>query len=183
MKKRMSEIKMEPIELTFNDEVGFLDDKDRDWKNWIMKLLLLAKKEIGKENAQEMSINFVDQAKSHEINLKYRDKDRPTDVISFAIEDGEDGLDLSSFVQDPDFQEDIGDLFMCPEVITRHSKEYKTGFDREFGYTIVHGYLHLNGYDHIKPDEAKEMFGIQGKVLEEYGLPLYPDQLDEGRGK
>ena len=40
-----------------------------------------------------------------------------------------------------------------------------------------------NGYDHIEPDEAKEMFGIQGKVLEEYGLPLYPDQLDVGRGK
>lgn len=174
---------MDPIDITYNDEVGFLDDKKRDWQDWIMKLLLLAKKEIGKDTNLEMSINFVDEDRSHEINLKYRDKDRPTDVISFAIEDGEDSIDLAAFEDDPDFQEDIGDLFMCPSVIKRHSKEYGTGFDREFGYTVVHGFLHLNGYDHIKPDEAKEMFGIQGKVLEDYGLPLYPDQLDEGRGK
>jgi len=43
--------------------------------------------------------------------------------------------------------------------------------------------LHLNGFDHIEPNEAKEMFKIQGQVLEEYGLPLYSNQLDEGRGK
>ncbi|CCI85606.1 hypothetical protein FC52_GL000229 [Lactobacillus pasteurii DSM 23907 = CRBIP 24.76] len=174
---------MNPIEITYNDEVGFLDDKSRDWKTWIENLLLMAKKEIGKDNNLEMSINFVDEAESQRINSTYRDKDRPTDVISFAIEDGEDGLDFSDFISDPDFQEDIGDLFMCPSVIRRHSVEYETGFDREFGYTIVHGFLHLNGYDHIEPAEAKEMFGIQGKVLEEYGLPLYPDQLDVGRGK
>ncbi|MCT6866320.1 MAG: rRNA maturation RNase YbeY, partial [Lactobacillus panisapium] len=112
----------------------------------------------------------------------YRGKDRPTDVISFAIEDGGDQIDFSVF-DDPEFIEDIGDLFMCPSVIMRHSKEYGTGWDREFGYTLVHGFLHLNGYDHIEPNEAKTMFKIQGKVLEDYGLPLYPDQLDEGRGK
>ncbi len=174
---------MNPIDITFNDEVGFLDDKTRDWKKWISDLLLLAKNDIAKKNNLEMSINFVDEEKSNEINKKYRDKDRPTDVISFAIEDGEDLLDYSTFEDDPEFSEDIGDLFMCPSVIMRHSKDYGTGWDREFGYTLVHGFLHLNGYDHIKPDEAKVMFKIQGKVLEEYGLPLYPDQLDEGRGK
>ncbi|WP_302187869.1 rRNA maturation RNase YbeY [uncultured Lactobacillus sp.] len=174
---------MDPIEVSYTDEVGFLDDDQRDWQKWIRDLLLLAKQEIKKDNPLEMSINFVDEEKSNQINRDYRGKDRPTDVISFAIEDGEEGLDLAAFAADPDFVEDIGDLFMCPSVIKRHSVEYGTGFDREFGYTIVHGFLHLNGYDHIEPDEAKEMFGIQGKVLEDYGLPLYPDQLDEGRGK
>lgn len=174
---------MTPIEITYHDEVGFLQNEKRNWQDWIEKLLFLAKKEINKENNVEMSINFVDEERSHAINLKYRKQDRPTDVISFAIEDGEDQLDLSFFAKDPDFQEDIGDLFMCPSVIKRHSKEYGTGFDREFGYTVVHGFLHLNGYDHIKPGEAKTMFAIQGKVLKDYGLPLYPDQLDVGRGK
>ena len=159
---------MDPIEVSYTDEVGFLDDDQRDWQKWIRDLLLLAKQEIKKDNPLEMSINFVDEEKSNQINRDYRGKDRPTDVISFAIEDGEEGLDLAAFAADPDFVEDIGDLFMCPSVIKR---------------TIVHGFLHLNGYDHIEPDEAKEMFGIQGKVLEDYGLPLYPDQLDEGRGK
>ena len=172
---------MDPIDITYNDEVGFLDDKKRDWQDWIMKLLLLAKKEIGKDNNLEMSINFVDEDRSHEINLKYRDKDRPTDVISFAIEDGLDEDFMSAFNDDPDFVEDIGDLFLCPEVIKRHSVEYETGFNREFGYTLVHGYLHLNGFDHIEDDEAKVMFGIQGKVLREYGLPLHPDQENHGK--
>lgn len=173
---------MDSIDITFNDEVGFLENEKRDWQKWITNLLLLAKKEINKKNNLEMSINFIDEKRSNEINKKYRGKNRPTDVISFAIEDGGDQIDFSVF-DDPEFIEDIGDLFMCPSVIMRHSKEYGTGWDREFGYTLVHGFLHLNGYDHIEPNEAKTMFKIQGKVLEDYGLPLYPDQLDEGRGK
>lgn len=166
---------MAPIDITFNDEVGFLDDKDRNWQEWIENLLILAKKAIHKENNLEMSINFVDEDRIHEINKEFRGKDRATDVISFAIEDGEDGIDLSEFRDDPDFVEDIGDLFICPAVVRKHAVEYGTGFDREFGYTCVHGFLHLNGYDHIKPDEAKVMFGIQGEVLAEYGLPLHKD--------
>ena len=173
---------MDSIDITFNDEVGFLENEKRDWQKWITNLLLLAKKEINKKNNLEMSINFIDEKRSNEINKKYRGKKRPTDVISFAIEDGGDQIDFSVF-DDPEFIEDIGDLFMCPSVIMQHSKEYGTGWDREFGYTLVHGFLHLNGYDHIEPNEAKTMFKIQGKVLEDYGLPLYPDQLDEGRGK
>lgn len=173
---------MKPIEISYNDEVGFLKEQSINWQDWIMKLLLLAKKEISKKNNLEMSINFVSEKRSQAINKKYRHKDRPTDVISFAIEDDPD-LDISFLADQPNFQEDIGDLFMCPSVIRRHSVDYGTGFKREFGYTIVHGFLHLNGYDHIKPQEAKKMFGIQGQVLRDYGLPLYPDQLDEGRGK
>ncbi|WP_223896546.1 rRNA maturation RNase YbeY [Lactobacillus huangpiensis] len=173
---------MDSIDITFNDEVGFLENEKRDWQKWITNLLLLAKKEINKKNNLEMSINFIDEKRSNEINKKYRGKNRPTDVISFAIEDGGDQIDFSVF-DEPEFIEDIGDLFMCPSVIMRHSKEYGTGWDREFGYTLVHGFLHLNGYDHIEQNEAKTMFKIQGKVLEDYGLPLYPDQLDEGRGK
>lgn len=174
---------MTPIDITYNDEIGFLDNQEIDWKKWIFDLLILAKKEINQKSNLEMSINFVDETRSQTINKEYREKDRPTDVISFAIEDGDDSIDFLAFGQDPDFQEDIGDLFMCPSVIQRHSKEYGTGWKREFGYTLVHGFLHLNGFDHIDSEEAKTMFRIQGKILEEYGLPLYPEQLDEGRGK
>ncbi|BDR60537.1 rRNA maturation RNase YbeY [Lactobacillus xylocopicola] len=174
---------MAPLDITYNDEVGFLQDQEHDWQNWIDELLILAKKEVAPATNLEMSVNFIAEARSQAINREYRGQDRPTDVISFAIEDGEDQLDLAVFGQDADFYQDIGDLFLCPPVINRHSKEYGTGWDREFGYTLVHGFLHLNGYDHIDPNEAKEMFGIQGSVLEKYGLPLYPDQLDQGRGK
>lgn len=76
---------MDAIDITYNDETNFLADTSRDWRKWIMDLLLMAKKEIGKENNLEMSINFVDEDKSHQINRDYRDKDRPTDVISLQL--------------------------------------------------------------------------------------------------
>lgn len=162
-----------PLTIAFNDEVSFLTSSQRDWKSWIQQLLLQAREKIGKQNPLEMSISFVDQERIHAINKKYRGKDRATDVISFAIEDGDEGLNLASFEADPNFVEEIGDLFICPDVVRVHSREYGTGFDREFGYTCVHGFLHLNGYDHIKADEAKVMFGLQGEILAEYGLPLH----------
>lgn len=172
---------MNNLDISYNDEIDFLEDKTRDWKKWIEDLLLSAKKEIGKSNEQEISINFVTPEKIHEFNKKYRGKDRPTDVISFAIEDGEDNDLMAQFLDDPDFVEDIGDLFICIDVVKKQAVNYETGFDREFGYTLVHGYLHLNGYDHIEDDEAEEMFSIQGKVLREYGLPLHPDQETHGK--
>lgn len=172
---------MNNLDISYNDEIDFLEDKTRDWKKWIEDLLLSAKKEIGKSNEQEISINFVTPEKIHEINKKYRGKDRPTDVISFAIEDGEDNDLMAQILDDPDFVEDIGDLFICIDVVKKQAVNYETGFDREFGYTLVHGYLHLNGYDHIEDDEAEEMFSIQGKVLREYGLPLHPDQETHGK--
>lgn len=173
---------MQNIDITYRDQVSFLADQQHNWQNWIEKLLLLAKREIKKENRVALSLNFVDRAQSQAINRKYRDKNRPTDVISFAIEDNND-VDLSLIKKEPDFEEDLGDLFLCPSVIKAHSVVYGTGFHREFGYTLVHGFLHLNGYDHIQPREAKKMFKIQGQVLKDYGLPLRFDQLDVGRGK
>lgn len=173
---------MNNLDISFNDEIDFLKDDTHPWVQWITNLLLSAKKAINKDNPQEVSISFVSSEKIHEINKKYRGKDRPTDVISFAIEDGEEDDLMTQFIaDDSNFIEDIGDLFICIDVVKRQSVDYETGFDREFGYTLVHGYLHLNGYDHIEDDEAEEMFSIQGKVLEEYGLPLHPDQETHGK--
>ena len=68
---------MNNLDISFNDEVTFLKDSDKDWISWISNLLLSAKKEIHKENAQEMSINFVSSKKIHEINKKYAVKIAP----------------------------------------------------------------------------------------------------------
>ncbi|QNQ80383.1 rRNA maturation RNase YbeY [Lactobacillus sp. PV034] len=171
---------MDQLDISFNDEINFLEDSNRDWVKWITDLLLSAKEAIHKENAQEISINFVSPEEIHKINKDYRGKDRPTDVISFAIEDDEDNL-MAQFFDDPDFVEDIGDLFICIDVVKKQAVDYETGFEREFGYTLVHGYLHLNGFDHIEDDEAEEMFSIQGKILREYGLPLRANQETHGK--
>lgn len=159
---------MTNIDITFNDEIDFLTDAN--WQTWIEQLLDLAYTRISKTNKLEMSINFVSNDEIKKINREYRDKDRVTDVISFAIEDGGFDIDMSDFLDDPDFVEDIGDLFIAPKVVEEHGKEYGHGFKREFGYTLVHGFLHLNGYDHIDPGEEKEMIGLQNQILDEYGL-------------
>ena len=112
-----------------------------------------------------MSITIVSDAEIQRINREYRDTDRVTDVISFAIEDGEDDLpDV------PGLPENIGDLFIDPDKVLAQSKDYGHSFERELGYTVVHGFLHLNGYDHIKPEDEAIMIPLQEKILDAYGL-------------
>ncbi len=105
-----------------------------------------------------MSITIVSDEEIQRINREYRDTDRVTDVISFAIEDGEDDLpDV------PGLPENIGDLFIDPDKVRAQSVDYGHSFERELGYTVVHGFLHLNGYDHIKPEDEAIMIPLQEK--------------------
>lgn len=135
---------------------------------WVQELVAFTAKELNIPEETEVSIHFVDIDEIHRINKEYRDTDRPTDVISFAIEDGEDDNLFGQF--DGMIERDIGDLFICPEVVENHAKEYLHSYDRELGYTLVHGILHLSGYDHIDPEDEKIMIGLQEKVLTNFGL-------------
>lgn len=135
---------------------------------WVENIVDFASKELKIDDLTEVSIHFVDKDEIHRINKEYRDTDRPTDVISFAIEDGDEEDFMEQFNEIEDH--DIGDLFICKEVVEAHANEYGHSFDRELGYTIVHGILHLSGYDHIKPEDEKVMIGLQEKVLTKFGL-------------
>lgn len=136
--------------------------------HWVKELIKFTADELNISEETEVSIHFVDIDEIHRINREYRDTDRPTDVISFAIEDGENDEFLDQF--EDMVERDIGDLFICPEVVENHAKEYEHSFDRELGYTLVHGILHLSGYDHIKPEEEKVMISLQEQVLSGFGL-------------
>lgn len=149
----------------YNDD-KLIDQTRVDWVNNIVEFTF-DKLEL-KDNTQ-LSIHFVTKDKIHEINKEYRDTDRATDVISFAINDGEDSLNYLE-EQIPDLPLDLGDLFISVEIVDEHAKDYEHSFDRELGYTIVHGILHLNGYDHIKPEDEKVMIGLQEEILSAYGL-------------
>ncbi|MGX6969372.1 rRNA maturation RNase YbeY [Vagococcus bubulae] len=117
----------------------------------------------------EMSVTFVNDEEIHQINKEHRQKDRPTDVISFALEEE----DLSGF--DFDLEElglprNIGDLFISVDRTKDQAAEFNHSFDRELGFLTIHGFLHLNGYDHMTPEDEKEMFDLQRKILNDYGL-------------
>ena len=141
------------------------------------EILEFAAQKTGKEK-KEMAVTFVSNDRSHELNLEYRDTDRPTDVISLEYKpeldiavDEEDLLDhpeLAEMLED--FDAYIGELFISVDKAREQAEEYGHSFEREMGFLAVHGFLHINGYDHYTPDEEAEMFGLQEEILTAYGL-------------
>ena len=141
------------------------------------EILEFAAQKTGKEK-KEMAVTFVSNERSHELNLEYRDTDRPTDVISLEYKPELDiAVDEEDFLDHPelaemleDFDAYIGELFISVDKAREQAEEYGHSFEREMGFLAVHGFLHINGYDHYTPKEEAEMFGLQEEILTAYGL-------------
>ena len=112
----------------------------------------------------EMSILLCNNAKIHELNKAYRGIDRPTDVLSFALNEGDD------YEGSEEEHRLLGDMIISLERTREQAIEYGHSFEREMGFLAVHGFLHINGYDHYTPEEEAEMFGLQEEILTAYGL-------------
>lgn len=110
----------------------------------------------------EVNIIFVDINEIHEINKSFRGIDRPTDVISFALEDNDDMCMSDERI--------LGDIYICMEKIHEQAKEYGHSEKREMAFLTVHGLLHLLGYDHMEKEEEKIMFNLQEEILDELGI-------------
>lgn len=107
------------------------------------------------------SVIIVDNNKIHEINKEYRGIDRPTDVISFALEEDED-YEVKERL--------LGDIFISIDKVYEQAKEYNHSVKRELFFLVTHGFLHLLGYDHMKKEDEEIMFPLQEKILNEYGV-------------
>lgn len=146
-------------------------------KNQTLDILEFAAQKTGKED-KEMAVTFVTNERSHELNLKYRDTNRPTDVISLEYKpESSLSFDEEDLADDPDlaevlteFDAYIGELFISVDKAREQAQEYGHSFEREMGFLAVHGFLHINGYDHYTPQEEKEMFSLQEEILDAYGL-------------
>lgn len=110
----------------------------------------------------EFNIIFVDNAKIHELNRQYRNVDRPTDVITFALEDHEDIEFADGRV--------LGDIYISIDRAREQAVEYGHSLKRELAFLCVHGFYHLLGYDHMTKEEEKIMFAKQEEVLNAYGI-------------
>ena len=110
----------------------------------------------------EFNIIIVDNEKIHEINREYRNIDRETDVISFALEDEKD-------IEYDDFRL-LGDIYISIDRVISQAKDYGHSELREICFLATHGILHLLGYDHMEPDDEKEMFDLQNKLLDGYNI-------------
>jgi len=133
----------------------------------IERVITFAARKQMVEAHSEVSITFVSNERIQEINREYRDKDKPTDVISFAMEElGEGEVELIG----ADMPRVLGDIIISIPKAIEQAEEYGHSFLRELGFLAVHGFLHLLGYDHMTEEEETEMFTRQKEILDEYGL-------------
>ena len=108
-----------------------------------------------------MSIIIVDNKTIHEINKQYRNIDRETDVISFALEEGET-------IEEP--VKTLGDIYISIDKVYEQAKEYNHSVKRELFFLVTHGFLHLLGYDHMVKEDEEKMFSLQEEILDSYGV-------------
>ena len=106
----------------------------------------------------EISVTFVRSVTIHKINRDYRGIDRPTDVISFAVQDAD------TFFEEEDT--DLGDIFINIDYAARQAREYGHSYEREIAFLFTHGLLHCLGYDHMTPEDEKEMTALQHQILD-----------------
>ena len=124
----------------------------------------------GKPDGTEVSINFVTDEVIHELNREYRGVDRPTDVLSFecdGYEDDEDefSFDIASVSDVGGMVFELGDIVVAPDVAERQAPQYGMTFADEVSLLIVHGLLHLCGYDHMEEEEALVMEARERELL------------------
>ena len=115
----------------------------------------------------ELTIRIVDEAESQELNHEYRGKDKPTNVLSFPFE-------APAHVPIPL----LGDLIVCKQVVEHEAVEQGKTLTAHWAHMIIHGCLHLLGYDHIEDEEAEEMEGIEKVIMKDLGFgdPYKDDQ-------
>ena len=112
----------------------------------------------------EVSVSFVTDEAIAELNERYRQKSGPTDVLSFECDGADDDLSAMTLAEDPVFE--LGDVVIAPDVAARQKREFGTTFEEEISLLLVHGLLHLCGYDHIADDEAEVMERREAEILE-----------------
>lgn len=155
---------MNLLDIDFLDETSAMKEEAVEQ---IEGLLNLAQKKLQITEPCELSVTFVDNNRIQDINREYRGKDKPTDVISFALEElGEGEIQISG----ANMPRVLGDIIISIDKAREQATDYGHSVARELGFLAVHGFLHLLGYDHETEEEEKEMFDLQRSILDEYGL-------------
>ena len=119
----------------------------------------------GADEDVELSVGIIDEKRMAALNETYAGSAGPTDVLAFAFDEAEDEFPQGS--EEPVL---IGDVVLCPAVAARHAAEHETDLANELALLLVHGTLHLLGYDHAEPEEADAMRSREGELLDRFGF-------------
>jgi probable rRNA maturation factor len=127
--------------------------KQTDIEAWLDATILLFQSDA------ELTVRIVDIAESQQLNSDYRGKDKPTNVLSFPFETPpEVELDL------------LGDLVICKQVVENEAQAQNKPINAHWAHMVVHGALHLLGYDHINDDDAEEMESLESEIIQKLGF-------------
>lgn len=147
---------MKDNQYTIIDEFGF--NEDYSYLNEVIEHTL----ENEKVHNADFALIFIDDEKMQELNNEYRGIDRTTDVLSFALEDNQE-IELPI--------RELGDIFISIPKMKAQAKEYGHSEKRELSFLVVHGLLHLLGYDHTRSEEDEKIhFGLQDKILNDLNI-------------
>lgn len=145
---------MEIVFNQMNEEVP-----DHDYESDYLTIMEKAGKLLDRSSELVCSVIFCSPEQIHEINREYRNIDRPTDVISFAMQDDDSNI----FIEEE--ENELGDIFINTQAIKNQAREYGHSPRRESCFLFCHGLLHLMGYDHMNEEDEKVMFGLQKEIL------------------
>lgn len=112
----------------------------------------------------EISIRVVDLEESRELNNHYRQKDKPTNVLSFPF-------DVPDGIPEEEINHLLGDLVICAPVVASEAEQQNKPLDHHWAHMVVHGILHLLGYDHLEEDEAAQMEQLERDILAQLSIP------------
>ena len=118
------------------------------FKLWVATALTEYKTDVA------LTIRLVEKQESQQLNCQYRNKDKPTNVLSFPFE-APAGIEINL----------LGDLIVCADVVELEAQQQNKALDDHWAHIIIHGCLHLLGYDHIDDDEALEMESLERQYL------------------
>jgi len=149
------------VELQRACDVASLPDKD-EVRDWIEAAADASGR--ARDSALEVVVRIVDEQESRDLNKRFRRKDRPTNVLAFAA----DPADLESLP--PTSRVPLGDLAICGPLVEREAREQGKTAAAHWGHLLVHGTLHLLGYDHRTEAEAGEMERLETRIMADRGF-------------
>ena len=148
------------MEITINySDMKFYDENDEK----LIHTVLTTGAELQQVPEEaEISVLICDADTIHELNRDYRNVDAPTDVLSFALNEGEEDI--------PEEETELGDIVINLDRAIQQAKEFGHSTEREVAYLSVHGFLHILGYDHYDPEEKKAMRKAEEDILSACGI-------------
>lgn len=128
---------------------------------WVVDLVGFVLTQLRVHPSADVAVIFADETAMEQLHMQWMMEPGPTDVLSFPMDElrpAQPGEPPATGI--------LGDIVLCPAVASRQAKDAGHSVTDEMKMLTVHGLLHLLGFDHAEPDEEKEMFGLQGQLLD-----------------